>query len=59
MDTSNWEDPTDTDDDSDFFELYEYNDPAEITKECPQCKGTGIARDVEADCLTCYGEGYL
>lgn len=28
-------------------------------KECPYCKGTGISRDVEADCLTCWGEGYI
>jgi hypothetical protein len=36
-----------------------WEDPTEVTKECPYCKGTGIDRHVEADCLICFGEGYV
>jgi DnaJ-class molecular chaperone len=42
---------------SDDFEDFESD--WELERGCPYCKGTGIDRHVEADCLTCYGYGYI
>lgn len=40
----------------------DFEDPSEWDyelKECNYCKGTGIDRHVEADCLNCYGDGWV
>jgi hypothetical protein len=55
-DMSNWEDNSWLDDNPN---AEDYDDPEDLVKECNYCKGTGIDRRVEADCLKCYGEGYV
>lgn len=42
--------------DEDYFE--ELTEEGEGQK-CNYCYGTGLDREEDADCLVCYGEGYL
>lgn len=38
-----------------FSEWYE----VEEGQKCQACYGTGMDRDYDTDCLSCYGEGYV
>jgi len=42
-------------DESDFLEDYEFED----SKPCPACFGTGLDRELDADCLDCWGDGVV
>lgn len=41
------------DEESDFIRDYEFDE----TTECHACFGTGIDRELDSDCLICYGYG--
>lgn len=62
LDSSNYEtselDDLDSEelyDDSEFLEDYEFED----LKPCPACFGTGLDRELDSDCLTCWGDGVV
>jgi hypothetical protein len=38
-----------------FLEDYEF----EETQPCHACFGTGLDRELDSDCLTCWGDGVL
>jgi hypothetical protein len=42
-------------DESEFLEDYEFED----FKPCPACFGTGLDRELDADCLDCWGDGVV
>ena len=42
-------------DESDFLENYEF----EETQPCPACFGTGLDRELDSDCLNCWGDGVV
>ena len=44
------------DDESEFLENYEFED---FFKPCAACFGSGLDRELDADCLTCWGEGVV
>jgi hypothetical protein len=43
-------------DESEFLRHYEFDD---FLKPCPGCFGTGLDRELDSDCLTCWGEGVV
>lgn len=49
-------DYADFEDESDFLESYEFED---YLKPCPGCFGTGLDRELDSDCLTCWGDGVV
>jgi hypothetical protein len=44
-------------DDTEFLEEYEFED--EPTQACPACFGTGLDRELDSDCLNCWGDGVV
>lgn len=46
------------DEESEFLEEFEFEEDETFTK-CNACFGYGMDRNVDADCLVCYGEGYV
>jgi hypothetical protein len=46
--------------DEEIYDYYEAEIPEdEIGKPCPACFGTGLDRELDSDCLTCWGDGVL
>lgn len=43
-------------DETEFLEEYEFDD---FLKPCASCFGTGMDRELDADCLTCWGDGVV
>lgn len=43
------------DDESELLENYEF----EETQPCSACFGTGLDRELDSDCLTCWGDGVV
>lgn len=39
------------------FDLLEYDDEEFLDVTCSACFGTGLDRELDADCLVCWGEG--
>lgn len=46
----------DVEEESEFLEDFELEDHF---KPCAACFGTGLDRELDADCLTCWGEGVV
>lgn len=49
-------DSEDFEDESEFLEEYEFD---EHMKPCPACFGTGLDRELDSDCMNCWGEGVV
>lgn len=49
-------DSEDFEDESEFLEEYEFDD---LMKPCKACFGTGLDRELDSDCLTCWGDGVV
>lgn len=44
----------------DYVETYSVDDEDEgDDRKCSACFGTGLDRNVDADCMTCWGDGYI
>lgn len=43
--------------DEELEEVYDYDD--EPIKPCPACFGTGLDRELDSDCLDCWGDGVV
>ncbi len=44
---------------NDILELSELGELEEEATTCNACYGTGLDRKLDADCLTCWGEGTI
>lgn len=44
---------------NDVLELKELGELDEDAIVCPYCKGTGLDRHLDSDCMTCWGEGSI
>jgi hypothetical protein len=42
-------------DEDEFLSDYEF----EETQPCPACFGTGLDRELDSDCLNCWGDGVV
>lgn len=49
-------DSEDFEDESEFLEEYEFDD---LMKPCPACFGTGLDRELDSDCMNCWGDGVV
>lgn len=51
-----------TDDDYTVMTVLESIDTAIVLEKsvlCPYCKGSGLDRHLDSDCMTCWGEGSI
>lgn len=54
---SNYSYPVDTV--TDVLDLKDLGELDEDAIVCPYCKGTGLDRYLDSDCMTCWGDGSI